>query len=242
MDGRALATALAFVASLIAGAALGWLQGSGSPGGSALAAATVGARPTAIEPAAGGSAIASVETSREEPADAEPTYAVYDGDVFAIGDSVLAGAAVCLAARGVKVNAEQSRQVSAAIDILERRSTALPPRIIVHLGTNGGATQAQLDAVMAVLGPDRLVLWSTIQLPDDPARYTYERSTNDAIAALAERYPNVRVFDWESISRQQPEWLYVEGIHMTPEGCEGYAGLVEPQVRAPSPFGNRVRE
>jgi hypothetical protein len=238
MDGRAIATALAFVSSLIAGAALGWLQGPGSPGDAALASATVVVRPTAMEPAGGGSTTGSVGPAREETAYVEPTYAVYDGDVFAIGDSVLAGAAACLAARGVKVNAEQSRQVSAAIDILEKRAAALPPRVIVHLGTNGGATQAQLDAVMAVLGPERLVLWSTIQLPDDPSRYTYERSTNDAIAALADRYPNVRIFDWESLSRQQPEWLYVEGIHMTPQGCEGYAGLVEPQVRAPSPFGN----
>ena len=121
---------------------------------------------------------------------------------------------------------------------LARKADTLPSRVIVHLGTNGGATARELDTIMALLGPDRLVLWSTIQLPDDPTRYTYERSTNDAIAGLAQQYDNALVFDWESVSRQHPEWLYVEGIHMTPEGCEGYAGLVEPQVRAPSPYGN----
>ena len=44
----------------------------------------------------------------------EATYPVYDGEVFANGDSVLAGAAACLEARGIKVNAEQSRQASVA--------------------------------------------------------------------------------------------------------------------------------
>ena len=229
---RSVLTGSALVGALIAGAALGWLQGP-SP---AMVAAVTEATPS---PDTQLVALESAGTSDPGGSrSAEPTYAVYDGDVFAIGDSVLAGAAACLEARGVKVNAEQSRQVSAVTEILARKADALPSRVIVHLGTNGGATARELDTIMALLGPDRLVLWSTIQLPDDPSRYTYERSTNDAIAALADRYDNALVFDWESVSRQHPEWLYVEGIHMTPEGCEGYAGLVEPQVRAPSPYGN----
>lgn len=233
MDVRAVATALAFVLALIAGVVLGWLQGP-SP---APATEVAG---DAVSPSAQLVALESLGATSDPGGSesAQPTYPVYDGEVFAIGDSVIAGAAACLEARGVKVNAEQSRQVSAAIDILARKADTLPPRVIVHIGTNGGATPGELDAIMTLLGPDRLVLWSTIQLPDDPTRYTYERSTNDAIAALADRHGNALVFDWESVSRQRPEWLYVEGIHMTPEGCEGYAGLVEPQVRAPSAFGN----
>ena len=117
--------------------------------------------------------------------------------------------------------------------ILDAKSDRLPPRMIVHLGANGGATSEELNSIMAILGPDRIVLWSTIQLPDDPTRYTYERATNEAIAALADRYPNVRIFDWEAMSRLHPDWIYAEGIHMTPEGCRGYANLVEPQIRAP---------
>ena len=233
MDVRTIATVMSFVGALLAGAILGWIQGPSS--------ATVVAGTEAVSsPDTQLIALESAGTTLDPGGSrsAEPTYSVYDGEVFAIGDSVLAGAAACLEARGVKVNAEQSRQVSAAIEILARKADTLPSRVIVHLGTNGGATARELDTIMALLGPDRLVLWSTIQLPDDPTRYTYERSTNDVIAELAGRYDNALVFDWESVSLQHPEWLYVEGIHMTPEGCEGYAGLVEPQVRAPSPHGN----
>ena len=233
MDARTVATAFAFVAALIAGAALGWLQGPSPAPATEMAG-------DAANPTTQLIALESVGSASDPDAAAStsPTYSAYDGKVFAIGDSVLAGAAACLEARAVTVNAEQSRQVSAAVEILARKADALPPRIIVHLGTNGGASPGELDAIMTLLGPDRLVLWSTIQLPDDPTRYTYERSTNDAIVALADRYDNVLVFDWESASRQRPEWLYVEGIHMTPQGCQGYAGLVEPQVRAPSAHGN----
>ena len=146
---------------------------------------------------------------------------------------VLAGAAPCLARRGIDTDAKQSRQIADAAEILDRTGERLPDRVIVHLGTNGGATASELDAVMSLLGPDRVVLFSTIQLPDDLDRYTYERATNDAIAALADRYDNVRIFDWEAVSALHPEWIYAEGIHMTPEGCRGYADLVEPQIRAP---------
>lgn len=237
MDMRTASATIAFAAALVAGVGLGWWQGPSLAPGSA---ATPSAIASPLESAGGG--VGSLSTSRPSTAATRASAAAamssrapepYDGDVFAIGDSVLAGAANCLARRGVEVNAQQSRRISDAVAILERKVERLPARVIVHLGTNGGATATELDAVMAVLGADRIVLWSTIQLPDDPSRYTYEDATNEAITGLAERHDNVRIFDWQAATRLHPEWLYAEGIHMTPEGCAGYASLVEPQLRAP---------
>lgn len=228
MDVRAVGVVLAFVLALVAGVALGWWQGSSEPNVSA-AAATAAVSGDA-EPADG-------VTAAPSP-DGASVGVPFEGKAFGIGDSVLAGAATCLADRDVKVDAHESRQVSAGIDLLRKKVDNLPPRVLVHLGTNGGATAEDLDTIMAVLGSNRLVVWSTIQLPDDPTRYTYEQSTNDAIAALAQRYDNVRIFDWNAMTVQQPTWIYEEGIHMTPEGCEGYAQLVDGMLRAPSPFGN----
>lgn len=223
---RTASATIAFAAALVAGVGLGWWQGPALAPGSVTTPSAVA---SPLE-SAGGAPAARASSASPTPSRApEP----YDGDVFAIGDSVLAGAANCLARRGVDVNAQQSRRISDAVVILERKGERLPARVIVHLGTNGGATATELDAVMAVLGADRVVLWSTIQLPDDPSRYTYEGATNEAIAGLVERYDNVRIFDWQAATRLHPEWLYAEGIHMTPEGCAGYANLVEPQLRAP---------
>lgn len=243
MDLRTWLAGSAFAAALLTGVILGWWHGPslapdreapvfGEVAASSLVSPAVGrAEPLESAGSGGGAAFpASAGGAAGLPTEASSPY---DGDVFAIGDSVLAGAAPCLARRGIDVNAKQSRQASDALPILERTSERLPSRVIVHLGTNGGMTSSEADALMAVLGPERVVMWSTIQLPDDPTRYTYERATNEVIAGLAGRYANVRIFDWEAISRQQPEWLYAEGIHMTPEGCAGYASLVEPQIRAP---------
>ena len=234
MDTRTLSVSLAFIVALLGGVAVGWWQGLPQTQGATVSGevvipeslpATVAPTPIDVAPDVTGYAV--------EPAAQGSESDPYDGDIFAIGDSVLAGAAACLDARGYEVDVQQSRRISQAIGILAEKAEWLPSRILVHLGTNGGATPAELDAIMEMLGPQRLVMWSTIQLPDDPTRYTYERATNEAIADLAQRYDNVRIFDWEAMSQQHPDWIYLEGIHMTPEGCEGYAGLVDPQLRAP---------
>ena len=222
---RTASATIAFAAALVAGVGLGWWQGPALAPGSVTTPSAVA---SPLESAGGAPAARASSASPTPSRVPEP----YDGDVFAIGDSVLAGAGNCLARRAVDVNAQQSRRISDAVAILERKGERLPARVIVHLGTNGGATATELDAVMAVLGADRVVLWSTIQLPDDPSRYTYEDATNEAIAGLVERYDNVRIFDRQAATRLHPEWLYAEGIHMTPEGCAGYANLVEPQLRA----------
>lgn len=233
MDSRSIVAAAAFGGALIGGVSLALWQGpSLAPDSTPIAVASP------LESAGGGGATAESRPVASSDADATPTASppapvLYAGEIFAIGDSVLAGAAPCLSERGMDVNAKQSRRVSDAVAILESKADRLPARVIVHLGTNGGATTSELDAIMAVLGTDRVVLWSTIQLPDDPSRYTYEDATNEAIAALADRHDNVRIFDWQAATRLHPEWLYAEGIHMTPEGCAGYANLVEPQLRAP---------
>lgn len=226
MDARVVGVVVAFGMALAAGITFGWWQG---PASSQVAAVS----------SMSGSAVDSADG---EPSGVAPAAVVteqpYAGKAFGVGDSVLAGAAPCLNERRIKVDAHQSRQIADGVDVLIQKGRHLPPRVLVHLGTNGGATADDLDAIMKVLGPSRLVVWSTIQLPDDPSRYTFEASTNAAIAALPLRYDNVRVFDWNAVSSQQPSWIYPEGVHVTEEGCQGYAALVDGLLRAPSPFGN----
>ncbi|MFM8239715.1 MAG: hypothetical protein ACKOAW_05300 [Actinomycetota bacterium] len=228
MELRTVGVTIACLLAFLGGMALGWVHGSTSPT-SPVAAATVQAPVEAdSEPAVG---VTEAAGFIGDP---------YGGKVFALGDSVLAGAQPCLKKLGYSVDARQSRQVDAGIQLLRRKVNKLPARLVIHLGTNGGVTTQQLDTMMAMLGTDRLVVWSTIQLPDDPDRYTYEERTNTAIEDLAGRYANVRILDWNALTEQSSEWIYLEGIHMTAEGCAGYARLVDGIVRAPSPFGNEM--
>lgn len=162
-----------------------------------------------------------------------PTPTPYDGEVLAYGDSILILAESCLLEREFTVDSEESRFVTAGPEELAVYGDALPDRILIHLGTNGGAYPEDYDAIMEILGDDRIVTFATIQLPDDYDRYTFENRTNDAIRELSDRYPNVRVFDWHAASDDKPDWLYADGFHPNLDGCDAYASLAEEVVRAP---------
>lgn len=172
------------------------------------------------------------DSVRVDAPDAADDPTPYAGEILAYGDSILILAEDCLVDRGITVDSEESRQVEAGHDELLAYGDALPERVLIHLGTNGGADAADYDAIMEILGPDRVVVFATIQLPDDYERYTFEDSTNEQIVALAQRYPNARIFDWHSVSDLNPDWLYDDGFHPNPEGCEAYARLAEGIIRA----------
>lgn len=154
----------------------------------------------------------------------------YTGEVVAFGDYLFLSVAPCLEAKTFTVDAVADRRARQAIGELALISDDLPGAVLLHLGANGGATEAELDQIMAVLGPERLVVWSTIQLPDDETRYTFEDSTNAAIIAMAQKYPNVRILSWNSLSMTNPDWLNRDGS-MTEAGCVAYADFAEGVIR-----------
>jgi hypothetical protein len=154
----------------------------------------------------------------------------YTGDVLAFGDYVLVSAKRCLRKLDYVVDAKTDRRVTSAATDLRARGDDIPGGVLLHLGANGGATPQDLDAIMQILGPDRAVVWTTIQIPDDPERYTFEQSTNAAIAGMAERYPNVRVFSWNAMSPTNPDWLNADGS-MTKLGCQAFADFADRVMR-----------
>jgi hypothetical protein len=156
--------------------------------------------------------------------------------VYAIGDSVMLGAQPCLERLGYAVDAQGSRSVRAGLLALAlaKRERRLPSWVVVHLGTNGGVTWQDIDAILDLLGPTRQVVLTTVQLPNDPTRYTFETSSNLALHSAALRHANVRIADWHAMSDRYPGMVWSEGIHLTPMGCWAYADLVRTTLAVPS--------
>jgi hypothetical protein len=160
------------------------------------------------------------------PARATP---VDPSEVLAIGDSVMLGARSCLQDRGFTVDAAGSRRPWAVADEL-RAAGRLPRHVVVHTGTNGGATRKDIRRIVRAIGPMHQIVLLTVQLPDDTTRYTFEDRTNRAIRAVAARYPNVHVADWNDASGRHPGWTWGDGIHLTPKGCLGFTRVVNRAV------------
>jgi len=174
--------------------------------------------------------LASTPTPTPTPEPVPTSRPPYTGPALAYGDYVAVSVKRCLKKLDFTVDANSERRIGDAITELARMDDSIPGGVLLHLGANGGASAAELDQVMKILGPDRLVVWTTIQIPDDPERYTFEQSTNAAIVGLAETYPNVRIFSWNTLSMTNPDWLNADGS-MTKAGCKAFADFADRILR-----------
>lgn len=146
--------------------------------------------------------------------------------VFALGDSVMLGAATALSETigNLELDAAVSRQVSEGIGILNwrRDNGMLGEVVLIHLGTNGKFTPDDLTAMMDVLAAVPRVILMTVNVPLD-----WEGPNNEVIRS-ASAYPNVVVADWKSVAAGHPEIFGDDGVHVGTDGGSYYAGLVAP--------------
>lgn len=154
------------------------------------------------------------------------------GSVIAIGDSVMEGAIPELRADipGIVINAVESRQVAAGIDVLERWQprTALLDTVVIHLGTNGTFTMGQFATIMHLLAKTQRVVFVNDHM-DRP----WELSNNAIIANGVAHYPNTRLVNWYALSTTAPNVFWSDGIHLRPTGAVFYAHLIAQAVYGP---------
>jgi hypothetical protein len=55
---------------------------------------------------------------------------------------------------------------------------------------------------------------------------------NAELRAATARYPNLEVVDWNTVVAEHPDFVYSDGIHLTPPGQQGMADLVRARVDA----------
>ena len=192
-----------------------------------------GKQPETTQPDSAASAPGETNGEPEERTDAVASAAL----ASAIGDSAMLGAVDSLEQEMpnlVLIDAEGSRQASAAIDLLRQYRAAghLGDVVVVHIGNNGPLTAGQFDEMMGVLEGVRKVLVVNLTVPpnvEDPIA-----APNDAVLAEGvRRYPEKAVLvDWYSASAGHPEYFW-DGIHLTPRGARAYAGLISSYVGEP---------
>jgi hypothetical protein len=149
---------------------------------------------------------------------------------FALGDSVMLGAAGELAKRGYVVDAAESRQFSDGLVIVEQLKAAdrLGDVVVIHLGTNGDIAPADLTAMMEALVDVPQVLLLTIEV--DRA---WTEDNNSLIYGAASTYANVSVLYWADLSDSCPgDCFQSDGFHLRPDGQAYYAALIDGALEA----------
>lgn len=170
----------------------------------------------------------SAPTTTAAPAPIAPSGA--GGSVTAIGDSVLLGArtAVRTALPGVTVNAEVGRQFNVLPGVIRSLAGAgsLRSSVVVHLGTNGPPTEADLKKSLDALSGQRRVVLVTTSEPR-----SWQDLTNQRIRAAAAGRPNVVVADWNAAASGHPDYFVADGVHLSVAGAAAYANTISAALR-----------
>ena len=170
------------------------------------------------------------DTQEQEPQ--EPAVDPLE-DVTCIGDSVMLGAAPSiedmLPESGV-VDAKESRQVVQAVGILQdlEAQGKLGSTVVIALGTNSPFNSSKGQEIIDYLGADRKVFWVNVY----GANLQWEDQSNDAINRVVEANDNVTLIDWNSTASQHSDWFYNDGIHLKPDGQQGYAQLIIDTIKS----------
>ncbi len=97
--------------------------------------------------------------------------------------------------------------------------------VVFALGTNGPATDAQLDDLIADVGNDKHIFLVNTRSPQN-----WVQTTNDALTAAADRHDNVNLIDWHEQSSGHDEYFDGDGTHLTEDGSVAYLNLIRDAV------------
>jgi hypothetical protein len=115
------------------------------------------------------------------------------------------------------------------VDRMRTLGGPLPRFLVVSLGTNDDPRlvsqfRGLVRSVMSTVGNGRCVVWPNVARP--PARGSSYAGHNNALTAEARSRPNLRIVDWARMTRRHPEWLRVDGVHVTPAGYRARAAAL----------------
>jgi hypothetical protein len=139
---------------------------------------------------------------------------------------VIFGDSVVLSARNslrriigkISIDAAVSRQPEVIADRirLRRDERRLGPDVIIHMGTNGIVQEEDLKPILDELRDrNRVVV------------------VNKMIDSLVTQYPNVRLADWNAVSKGHKGYFAPDGVHLTKTGAEVFGNLINDTLHGP---------
>jgi hypothetical protein len=158
---------------------------------------------------------------------APPTTAPAAGTV-AVGDSVMLGAQGALyeTMPGIRVDAKVGRQFDNVLAVVDWyvAEGLVAGALVVHAGTNGTFSDADLDRLMAAAGGRRVLLVNAkVSRP-------WQDLVNQRMAAAADRHDNAVLVDWFSLASAHPEWFAADGAHLRPDGSRAFSELIRDNL------------
>lgn len=148
------------------------------------------------------------------------------------GDSVVLGARESLKSvmGEISIDAAVSRQPEEIAERIRTRrdERRLGPDVVIHMGTNGIVQEADLKPILEELRDRNRVVVVNVRVPR-----VWMKPTNEMIGSLVGQYPNVRLADWNAVSKGKKGYFAPDGVHLTKTGAEVFGNLVNETLRSP---------
>lgn len=148
------------------------------------------------------------------------------------GDSVVLGARESLKAvmGEISIDAAVSRQPEEIAERIRTRrdEKRLGPDVVIHMGTNGIVQEEDLKPILEELRDRNRVVVVNVRVPR-----VWMKPTNEMISSLVGQYPNVRLADWNAVSKGKKGYFAPDGVHLTKTGAEVFGNLVNDTLRSP---------
>ncbi|HIY57313.1 MAG TPA: acetyltransferase [Candidatus Tetragenococcus pullicola] len=178
-----------------------------------------------------------VETFSNNPKDIQEKYNLSEKqveigqqmEITAFGDSVLLGSTRNIQEIFPKavVDADVGRQLYNSTDLLKelKEDDLLKDKVILALGTNGTANEAQFDELMQVIG-DRQVYLVNVYVPTQ----RWQNDVNSLLDKMATKYENVELIDWYEKCKDHEDWFREDQVHPTSTGRIAYTKLLADHI------------
>lgn len=182
-------------------------------------------------------AIAALEESlTSEPAVSEPVIsesrtAVIDPSqaIWLTGDSVILGIRNALSEIQpiIIVNARVGRQAPELLEEMQKDvEKAAGATVVMDLGNNDLLQPETVRAIftLAKESPRIVVVNTAVPRP-------YKDPNNQIIEEVAREFSNVRVVDWNEVSKDHPEYFAPDGVHLVPTGVTAYVMAIDEALK-----------
>jgi len=120
------------------------------------------------------------------------------------------------------VNARVGRQAPELLAVMRVDQGSVPSSpVIFNLGNNNALSEQTVVEIFEVVKnqPQIIVVNTAVPRP-------WRDANNAIISKVAASYANVKLVDWDRISKDRPELFAPDGVHLSPMGSDVYVDLV----------------
>jgi peptidoglycan/LPS O-acetylase OafA/YrhL len=144
--------------------------------------------------------------------------------LWVTGDSVILGIRSKLEAKEhiSLINARVGRQAPELLSVMRVDQSSVPSSpVVFNLGNNNALSEDTVIEIFEIVKNQPQIIVVNTAVPR-----AWKDSNNAIISKVASRYSNVKVVDWDRISKGRPELFAPDGVHLSPTGSDVYVDLV----------------